>query len=241
VAGITPFVIGHESGGRIMKMLDEVAVVCDHRTVESALALRGVLEHFRLRARLHRLVEHREALDFFAGSAPSSPYTVLMSMATTGQESPGSGTYFDSFEGGLRFDVFETGYGDAEATVVVGRHPVFVDLTPSTIPNLVTAAGGTLVAVAGQEPLLQGPWQRIEPTEWNVAPSFLAAGYDAVIAPTESGQDYNAALLFTIGFFYFAMSEHAVYSDEEAVAQAATLANANRDGTNGYRYYKRAA
>jgi hypothetical protein len=40
-------------------------------------------------------------------------------------------------------------------------------------------------------------------------------------------------LLFTIGFFYFAMSEHAVYSDEEAVAQAAILANAKRDGPAG--------
>jgi hypothetical protein len=224
-----------------MKMFDEVAIVCDHRTVESALALRGVLEHFRLRVRLHRLVEHREALDFFAGRAPSCPYTVLMSMATTGQESPGSGTYFDSFEGGLRFDVFETGYGDAEATVVVERLPVFVDLTPSTIPNLVTAAGGTVVAVAGQEALLQSPWQRVEPTDWNVAPSLLAAGYDAVIAPTEPRQDYNAALLFTIGFFYFAMFEDAVYGDEEAVAQAAAVANAHRDGTSGFRYYKRAA
>ena len=71
-----------------MKMLDEVAIVCDHRTVESALALRGVLEHFRLRVRLHRLVEHREALDWFASHAPCCPYTVLMSMATTGEESP---------------------------------------------------------------------------------------------------------------------------------------------------------
>jgi hypothetical protein len=93
----------------------------------------------------------------------------------------------------VRFEVFETGYGDEEAEVVVELLPVFVDLTPSTIPNLVTAARSTVVAVAGQEPLLQAPWQRVEPTDWNVAPSLLAAGYDAVIAPTEPGQDYNAA------------------------------------------------
>jgi hypothetical protein len=46
-----------------MKMSDELAVVCDHRTVESSLALRGVLEHFQLGVRLHRLVQLGEALN----------------------------------------------------------------------------------------------------------------------------------------------------------------------------------
>jgi hypothetical protein len=234
---------------QIMKMFDEVAVVCDHRTVESALALRGVLEHFRLRVRFHRLVEHREALDFFAGHAPPCPYTVLMSMATTGEEAPGSGI-LDVFEDGLRFEVFETAYGDPDAEEVVDRSKAFFDLTPRTIANLVTAAGGTLIAIAGQESLVQ---------------PFLAAGYDAVIAPIEPPErdrwltsfyytpgcpDYDAALLFTIGFFYFAMSEDAVApvraggvdNDEQAVAQAsAALGSAHRDHTGGYRYHRRAA
>lgn len=215
-----------------MKMLDEVAVVCDHRTVASAFALRGVLEQFRLQVRLHRLVLHREALDFFAGQAPTCPYTVLMSTATSGEDSDGS--IRDIFEGGLRFHVVQPDYtGDADHLHLAGWDDVFVDLTPSTIPNLVTAAGGTLVALAGQESLVQ---------------PFLAAGYDAVIAPAEPPPEDNAALLFAIGFFYFAMSQDAVardptrpvYSDEQAVAQAAALNSARRDRTAGYRYHRRA-
>jgi hypothetical protein len=120
--------------------------------------------------------------------------------------------------------------------------PALFDLTPSTIPNLVTAAGGTLIAIAGQESLVQ---------------PFLAAGYDAVIAPTEPCSDYDAALLFAVGFFYFARSEDAVtppapgvrqiwalhppgpgHSDEQAVALAAAV---DRDRIGGYRYHRRPA
>jgi hypothetical protein len=231
-----------------MKMLDEVAVVCDHRTVESALALRGVLEHLRLRVRLHRLVEHREALDFFAGRASSCRYTVLMSMATTGEESPGSGTFLDVFEDGLRFELFETAYSDPGAEEVVERSKAFFDLTPRTIPNLVTAAEGTLIAIAGHDAMVQ---------------PFLTAGYDAVIAPaappernrwltsfyyTPGCPDYDAALLFIVGFFYFARSgavapdrPGAAYNDEQAVAKAATLDSAHRGGTSGYHYHRRVA
>ena len=73
----------HRALGR-SRHFDKVAVVCDHRTVESALSLRGVLEQFPLRTRPHRLVRRAQALAYFAGHASSCPYPVLMSLAIGG-------------------------------------------------------------------------------------------------------------------------------------------------------------
>jgi hypothetical protein len=63
--------------------------------------------------------------------------------------------------GGLHFEVVEQEHGDPQAEE--GWREAHVDLTPNTIPNLVTAAGGTLVALTGRESLVQ-PFSRLVTT-----------------------------------------------------------------------------
>ena len=196
-----------------------VAVVTDRNSVEDACAIRVALEVFRLRVDFYRMVQRRHLLAFLAGDHIPYDYTILCAHGTGPDDAPK-----------IVVEVVDQVAGDHAAET--GWDPVPVELTPNTIPELVHATGGTLVCGAcgaGRAPL---------------ADAFLVAGYDAYIGAEQAYIDGEAAFLFTVGFFYFAVAEErgpgaVPYSDAEAVARAAALDPEFRYGTKWYRYYSR--
>ena len=201
-----------------MRAFENVTVVCDWKTVEDAIAVRAVLESFRLRVQFLRLVQRRQVFDFFAGRGVSDcSYTVLVCH--------GTGTDADPT---IRLQVVDQVTGDPYAPE--GWEVATVELSAATIADTVTAARGTLVSTAcgsGREPL---------------AAAFLAAGYDAYVAPVGRYHDSDAAVLFVAGFFYHLLAEDrdyaaTAYTEVEAVRRAASIDRDSRFGTGVFRHY----
>jgi hypothetical protein len=196
-----------------------VAVVTDRTSVEHASAIRAALEVFRLRVDFYRMVQRRQLLAFLAGEHIRYDYTVLCAHGTGPDNAPR-----------IVLEVVDQVAGDYEAET--GWESVPVELIPTTIPELVHAAGGTFICGgcgAGRPPL---------------ADAFLAAGYDPYIGAEHRYVDADSAFLFTVGFFYFVLAEDrgpgaVSYSDAEAVERAAALDPSFRYGTKWYRYYSR--
>lgn len=199
-----------------MKLFDEVIVACDARGAEGAMVLRGLLESFRLHVHFYRLVQRRQALDFFGGDRPNCDYMVLHAHGTG-----------DDYEPRIHFELVDQVDGDYQAAE--GWESIDFDLTPGNVRDIVKKGRGTVLAGgcgAGRRPL---------------AEAFLAAGFDAYIGATEPYVDADSAGLFTYGFFYFALSADRdfaprVYSDREAVEQAARFDPGFKHGTRSYRY-----
>lgn len=204
-----------------LQLFDQVAIACDRTMVELASAVRAVLESYRLRVRFFRLVQRRNAVDFFARGVPDCDWTVLVTH--------GVGEDQDMR---IRFEVVDQVDGDWEAPT--GWVETNFDLTPRNIPEVVTQAHGNLLSIAcgsGRDAF---------------ASAFLGAGYGSYIGPTTNGgyYDADAALLFVAGFFYYALAGDrdyatATYSDEEAARRAAGIDSDFVFGTGAFRYVGR--
>lgn len=200
-----------------MKLFDEVAVACDLKMIEEANAIRAVLESFRLRVRFHRFVRRRNVVEFFGDSPGGCEYTVLVCHGMGDAEEPK-----------IRFEVVDQAEGKMDAPE--GWEDAPFDLTPSTITKVVAGARGTLVSVAcgsGRKPL---------------AEAFLAAGYEAYVAPVEEYYDGDSAVLFVAGFFYHLLAEDRDYAPMSYTAREATERAAAMDehfelGTRAFRYH----
>lgn len=118
-----------------MKLGDEVGVVCDHTLIEEARAIRAALESLRLRVDLHRLVQRRQAEDFFGRQAGGYESLVLCAHGS---------------EERIKLEVIEPKQENPELGEMVG----FL-LKPETIPDQLIGFRGTLVSTAcasGLEP-----------------------------------------------------------------------------------------
>ncbi len=135
---------------REMKLFEHVAVAASSED-PGALALQSVLQQFGLRVHFYRLYQKRNVEDFFAGKGVPEEccYTVLCAHGLGPDEDPK-----------IRLDVVDQKDGDP--TAIEGWEPYDFDLSKDSVPELVTAPRGTLVATgcgAGREPL-QGPSSR---------------------------------------------------------------------------------
>lgn len=200
-----------------MELFEEVVVVTDVRSCEEAYTVRSVLEFFRLRVRFERLVQRRQLDDFFAGRLGGSPYTIVMAHGAETDDGRA-----------IRFVLVDTPWGDPKAAE--GWAPVTVDLTASTIPDIVTKGSGTLITCSC------GGGDR------SLAEAFLHAGYDAYVGQTQPYYSSDASLVFLTGLFYFLLAEDRDfdarrYSLQEAVARAAALDAGWKFGTESFRCY----
>lgn len=199
-----------------MKMFDPVVIACDQGSLDLGIALRGMLELFRLRAYLHFCVQKRNVLDFLGGKIPESEYVVLCShgLGSRGDEPP---------------DEMKMGFH------VVGKiegkwEGVEVALTPKNIPELVNLPGRKVLALGcanGREPL---------------ARAFLESGCKAYIGAVEP-VDQDSTTLFAITFFYHLLSSERdpalKCTDKEAVERARSVDVDFREGTRLFRSYER--
>jgi hypothetical protein len=205
---------------REMKLFEHVAVAASSED-PGALALQSVLQQFGLRVHLYRLYQKRNVEDFFAGKGVPEEcrYTVLCAHGLGPDEDPK-----------IRLDVVDQKYGDP--TAIEGWEPYDFDLSKDSVPELVTAPRGTLVATGcgtGREPL---------------ARAFLEAGYEGYVGATEPYVDGDSAFLFTIGFFYHVLADERDYAprtfnDREAADRAAAMDPDFELGTRAYRYWSR--
>lgn len=160
-----------------MKVFDRVAIVCDHTMAEEAGALRAILEMYRLRVDLYRVVQGRNVVDFFGTAASQYESTIICAHGVG-----------DGADMCIRLEAADQKDGDVNAET--GWEAVNYDLTPDRISTLVKARGGMLVTTAcggGREPL---------------ARAFLEAGYDDYVGSRNMAIEMDAALVFVVNFFY---------------------------------------
>lgn len=204
-----------------MKLFTPVAVVCDHTLVEDALAIRSVLESFRLRVDFHRLVQSQQLYEFFAAPPQHYAATVLVCH--------GSGDDSDPF---LRFEVVDQKDGNYQSPD--GWEMVTLEWTAARIREHVQGGLGIVLSLAcggGREPLAQ---------------AFLDAGCDAYVGVVTPYVDMASAVSFAVNFFYLLMAEDrdycsARYSVEQAVERAARFDDDWKYGTGSFRCYSREA
>lgn len=168
--------------GSSMELFEEVVVVTDVRSTEEAYTVRSVLEFYRLRVRFERLVQRRQLDDFFAGRLGTSPCTVVMAHGAETDDGRA-----------IRFMLVDNADGDPKAAD--GWEPTTVDLTASTIPNIVTSGSGALIVCS------------CGGGDSSLAEAFLQAGYDAYVGETEPYYSSDASLMFVTGLFYFLLAE----------------------------------
>lgn len=146
-----------------------------------------------------------------------SPWTILMAHGVSTDE-----------ECGVRYEVTDNPSDDPKA--VEGWYKTNLDLTPESIPQIVTNARGILVTNA-----CGGGDDRL-------AKAFLTAGFDAYIANAERHVDFASGLLFLLGLFYFLIvGEHEyapTFTLAEAVERAKDLHADWQHGTGGYLLFK---
>ncbi|HEV2811324.1 MAG TPA: hypothetical protein VGV93_13120 [Acidimicrobiales bacterium] len=204
-----------------LRLFDQVAIACDRTMVDLAGAMRAALESYRLHVRFFRFVQHRKVLDFFGRGVPDCNWTVLVAHGVC--------------EEGIRkirFEAVDQVDGDWEAPM--GWVDTNFDLTPANIPDLATGARGGLLSLACGSGTKE------------FADAFLAAGYQRYIGPTTESGYYNAdaALLFSLAFFYYALAgdrDYAprIYSDEEAAERAAEIDSEFGFGPGAFRCFTR--
>ncbi len=201
-----------------MKAFDKVAIVCDTSLLSLASTLRAFLEQMCLQVHLHHLVEHQQAIAFFADEACRYKYLVLCCHATGIEES----------EMMIQIDVSKKQDDNPECND--GWEGVTVELSPSNIPQLLRNFQGHLLSIgcgSGRE---------------QFGRAFLAAGCQTYIAPEELCFSRESALLFVIGFFYHLCAEDRQFDGAKLeVAEAATLAQILDPrfamGTRSFRIY----
>ena len=185
------------------------------------LVLQSVLQQLGIRAHLYRFYNPQQVTDFFArkGVPEECRFTILCAHAGGPAGDPA-----------IHYDLVEQKDGDN--TDPYGWEDYDLEISESTIPDLVTKARGTLVAMgcgAGREPL---------------ARAFLEAGYDGYVGATEEYVDGDSAFVFTVNLFYHLMAEERDFAPKShTVAEAVELAALTdpdfAEGTRPYRYWGR--
>ena len=201
-----------------MKLFTSAAIVCDQTFVEHAIALRAILETFRIRVDFYRLVQKPQINSFFQGTP--YPYTIIMCH--------GRGKTNDDMH--LALEVVEQEQEEYDRTD--GWNATTVKVTPGWIREHINNRQGTLISTAcgsGREQL---------------ANAFLQAGYAAYIAPITTNYDANAGLIFVSNFFYFLISEDRdyapnIYSESEAFEQSASIDPDFQYGPGAFKRYEK--
>ncbi len=197
-----------------MQMFETVVLVCDQYTLDIALAIRSMLELFRLRAHLLFCVQKQNVLDALAGEMPEADHVVLCAGRTDLEGSPE--------EVKLGFQVVDQIDGQWQEVAVV--------LTPESIRHLIKLPGRTVISLgcqAGCKPL---------------AEAFLDTGCKAYVG-SASPVDQDAVAMFTTAFFYHLLrgerDRTLTCTEAEAVQMAAGLDDRCREGTGAFRYFTR--
>ncbi|MCA9894138.1 MAG: hypothetical protein KC615_14210 [Anaerolineae bacterium] len=199
-----------------MKLFTPIAIVCDHSFAEEALAIRAILESFRLRVDFYRLVQKPQLAHFFQNV--QYPYSIIMCH--------GSGTTAEDMH--LALQVGEQKDGDYDQTD--GWSVTTVKVTPQWIKDNIHDRQGALISTAcgsGREP---------------IAHAFLQSGYSSYIAPIETYYDATAGFIFVTNYFYFLMSEDRdyipyIYTEEQAFEHASKIDSDYRYGPQAFRRY----
>jgi len=202
-----------------VKIFTKIAIVCDHTLVEHALALRGVLESFRLHVDFYRFVQAQQVTEFFA--TPPKDYAVVVIVCH------GSG---DDSAPHLRFEVVDQENGDYQSPT--GWNSVLLEWTPDLIRQHVGQGFRTILCLAcggGRVPL---------------AEAFLDAGCDAYVGAVSPYIDMSSADLFTLSFFYWLLAEDRdyyspTYSTTEVVDRAKQFDATWEFGTQSFHLYTR--
>lgn len=200
-----------------MKILDRVAIVCDNKLLDEALALRAVLESYGIQVDFHRFIQKRQIFAFFAHPHPEHSHTILVCHGSGGDEDP-----YLMFE---VVDQAEGRYDDPD-----GWDGITVRWTAAEVLAHVGGGRGTVLSLAcgsGRAPL---------------ARAFLKAGFQAYIGPVSHYLDVDSALVFAINFFYFLLAEDrdyapARYGEPEAVKKAAAVDAGWAYGTESFSFF----
>ncbi|MFQ4141012.1 hypothetical protein [Chlorogloeopsis sp. ULAP02] len=126
-----------------MKFFDTVAIVCDSSMLALANTLRAFLEQMCLQANLYHLIQHQQAIAFFADQACKYEYLVLCCHGTGSEVS----------EMMIRIDVSKQKDGNPERDD--GWERAVVALRPSNIPQLLYNFKGHILSLgcgSGREP-----------------------------------------------------------------------------------------
>lgn len=202
-----------------MKLFTKIAIVCDHTLVESALALRSVLESFRFHVDFYRLVQARQVTEFFANPPNDCAAVVIVCHGSGDDAAPH-----------LRFEVVDQEEGDYQSPT--GWDTVVLEWTPDLIRKHVGQGFRMVVCLAcggGRAPL---------------AEAFLDAGCDAYIGAVAPYLNMASADMFALSFFYWLLAEDrdyysASYSAIEAVDLAKQFDAGWEYGTQSFHIYTR--
>jgi hypothetical protein len=200
-----------------MKLFTPVAILCDYTLVEHAVALRAMLESFRIHVDFYRFVQKPQVYSFFQGR--QYPYTVIVCH--------GRGNTTEDMH--LALEAVEQENSDYDQTD--GWNAMTVKLTPAWISEYVRNRSGSLISTAcgsGREPL---------------AGAFLKAGYSSYTEPIGTYYNACAGQIFVSNFFYFLMSEDrdyvpTVFSERAAFNQAASIDPDFQYGPKVFRHYR---
>jgi hypothetical protein len=163
------------------------------------------------------LLQKQNVLDFLAGDYPDCDYVIWYFYGSPGLNGDEQ----------LNFQVVQQKNNDY--TNKSGWERVQFSLGPLTVSHYVKNPKGTLIcgATSGEH--------------W--AEAFLAAGYKAFIAPTQTDLACNSETLFIIGFFYHLLMHTLDYTDQKFTPQESAIAAALMDrhyecGTKLFNYYE---
>ena len=202
------------------RLSTSVVIVCDGAAgnFQHASAVRGVLETFGLQIHFYQLLQQQNVLNFLTGDYPDCDYVIWFCYGcpdNNGNEQ-------------LNFSVVHQ--KDNNYDNKSGWERVNVTLTPANLSEYIKNPKGTLICAA-----TSGKY-------W--AETFLAAGYEAYIAPSRGDTSCNSDTLFIIGFFYY-LTMHGLdyytgkqFSPHESVIKAASMDCDYECGTQLFEYYE---
>jgi len=195
-----------------MRTFENVVIVCDQPQLDIALAIRGMLEAYGLRAHLVRCAQKRNVFEMMAGSIPDADYVVMC---------PGP-FMVEGDELDVAFSVVDDASGQWQKELVSFR--------PDDIARSVRLSGRTIISLGcrtGRD---------------EIASAMLDAGCRAFIAPVGYVDGDACALFTAGFFYQLMREVRdpaSRCSDEEAVRLAAGFDAAYRDGTGSFRYLTR--
>jgi hypothetical protein len=194
-----------------VKFFEPVVVVCEPAFFDHAHSIRSVLEAMHLRVHFIQCIQRPDLLRVLGGDMPESEYVVFVL-------------------GGYVAPEPESLHVRRLVECVDGQwEEVELWLTPDAAREHVHLPGRTVVVAGGCSAGMGALPQ-----------AFLDAGCRAYIAPG-GALDGDAAILFTVGFFYQLLQEgrHPCVpcSEVEAVTRAAAMDTFATEGTHVYRRF----
>ena len=199
-----------------MKIYDSVTIVSDENS-EVAMAIRSVMEQFRLRVQLYVGVWKQHLLDFFEGKVPCAEHIVICTSGDGDTESEN----IDLDEMKMAFSCVQV-VDDWEGTTFY--------LTPRNIPKLVSFQEKRVLFCgcgSGRQAF---------------AKAFIGAGCKSYIGATGE-VDGDSAMMFVLSFFYHLLSsnrdEGITCSERKAFERAVALDTLSPSGTCRFKYFTR--